>query len=385
MISKLMPKTIFVVAGHPKSLINFRLPLLLRFKSLGYNVHVSAPGLSEDREVYQILMENEIHPHDVPFQRVGMNPLSDLRAAWVLFRAMRAVRADIVLSYTVKPVIWGTLAAAAGRVPQRIVLITGLGYVFTADASGKRRIVRSILSKLYGIALRHADNIFFQNPDDASEFHTLGLLPQSASVSVVNGSGVDLTRFTPSPLPPTSQPLRFLLIARMLEDKGVQEFAVAAGRIKDTHPNVHFDLVGGTDKNPNSIPRETLERWKTEKGVTWHGSQADVRPYLANCHVFVLPSRYREGTPRSILEAMATGRPIITTDSPGCRETVVRGVNGFLIPPGDADALECAMRRLIDTPEIVSAMANESLRIAREKYDVRLVNNQMLQDAGFIR
>lgn len=372
-----------IVAGQSASLVNFRLPLLQNLQTLGYEVHACAPSLEEDQETSNILKENGIYLHSVPFKRAGMNPLSDLVATWVLYKKMRTTRPDIVLSYTVKPVIWGTLAAAAARVPRRIALIPGLGYAFTGAASGKRRIVRKILQALYRRALNYADHVFFQNPDDAAVFRELGLVAPNASISVVNGSGVDLHHFPPRRIPPTTESICFLLVARMLGDKGVREFAEAAGRIKATNPDAQFHLVGGTDPNPDSISQETLESWVIEKGLSWHGTQADVRTYLAACHIYVLPS-YREGTPRSVLEAMATGRAVITTDAPGCRETVVSGVNGFLVPPRNATALEQAMRRFIDQPELIQTMGAESLRIAREKYDVEQVNSQMLRDLRLI-
>lgn len=374
-------KTIFVVAGQAASLVNFRLPLLQRFRELGYEVHACAPNLAKDEVTSRVLVQNGIYLHDVPFERAGMNPLSDLRAARFLYKAMRTARADIVLSYTVKPVIWGILAAAAAKVPHRIALITGLGYAFTGKAQGKRRLVRQVLFGLYRKALKRADHVFFQNPDDAAEFRKLGLIASKVSVSVINGSGVDLDRFRPVPLPPVSEPIRFLLIARMLGDKGIREFSEAAARIKATHPTVQFDLVGGCDANPDSISHQTLRSWEAENRVIWHGVQTDVRTFLAACHVYVLPS-YREGTPRSVLEAMATGRAIITTDAPGCRETVVPGVNGFLVPPRDAEGLEQAMRHCLEQPELIQKMGGESLRIVREKYDVIRVNEQMLQDMG---
>ncbi|MDF3384585.1 MULTISPECIES: glycosyltransferase family 4 protein [unclassified Sulfitobacter] len=376
-------QTIFVVAGQAASLVNFRLPLLQRFRAMGYEVHACAPGLLGDQETACILKQNGILLHDVPFKRAGINPASDLLAVQVLYKALRAARPDIVLCYTVKPVIWGTLAAAAARVPRRIALITGLGYAFTGKARGKRYLVRRVLFGLYRKALQRADHVFFQNPDDAAEFRSLRLLAPDASVSVVNGSGVDLEHFAPAPLPPLSGGPRFLLVARMLGDKGIREFATAAARIKATHPHVEFNLVGGTDANPDSIPPRTLKAWVAEKSVIWHGAQADVRPCLGACHVYVLPS-YREGTPRSVLEAMATGRAIITTDAPGCRETVVPGVNGFLVPPRDAKALEQAMRRFLEEPDLIQEMGRESLRIARGRYDVMQVNEQMLQDMGLI-
>ncbi|SEK70169.1 Glycosyltransferase involved in cell wall bisynthesis [Roseovarius nanhaiticus] len=375
------PEAVFIVAGHASSLVNFRLPLLRKFQSLGYEVHACAPGLTSDRQTAETLKGHGIQLHDVAFERTGLNPLSDLHALWQLRRTMRAQNAQIFLGYTAKPVIWGTLAAAAARVPKRVALITGLGYAFTGQATGKRRVLQGILRRLYKLALGRASHVFFQNPDDAAEFRTLGLIAPEASTSVVNGSGVDLAHFTPAPLPTTPGITKFLLIARMLGDKGIREFAEAAGRIRQDHPNAEFHLVGGTDSNPNAIPRPALKAWEQEFGIVWHGAQGDVRSFLADCHVYVLPS-YREGTPRSVLEAMATGRAIVTTDAPGCRETVTQGANGFLVPPQDADALEAALRRFLKTPDLIASMGQKSLEMAREKYDVQRVNEQMFKDIG---
>ena len=308
-----------------------------------------------------------------------MNPVADFAMAVSLFRLMRKIRPDVVLSYTIKPVIWGTLAAWIARVPRRYALITGLGYAFTGRATGKRLIIQRIARWLYKCALAQATKVFFQNPDDAALFKNLGLVPGHVPIVVVNGSGVDTAHFAPVPLP--KGPMSFLLIARLLGDKGIREYVQAASIIRRNHPTVRFDLVGGLDTNPDTIALAEVERWHALGDIIWHGPLDDVRPAIAAAHVYVLPS-YREGTPRTVLEAMLMGRAVITTDAPGCRETVVEGINGFLVPVRDGVALANAMKRFIDRQDLVVEMGLTSRRIAEDKYDVHKVNAVMLAEMG---
>ena len=261
--------------------------------------------------------------------------------------------------------------------PRRYALVTGLGYAFTVGGGAMRSAVRAILMSLYRIAFRRATKVFFQNPDDAALFRELGLLPPALPVVVVNGSGVDLRMFTPAPFP--EGPQHFMLIARMLSAKGIREYVAAATRIRQVHPGARFHLVGGIDSNPDAIPADEVERWNAAGHVIWHGEVSDVRAYLAACHVYVLPS-YREGTPRSVLEAMAMGRPIVTTDAPGCRETVIEGENGFLVPPGAVEPLITAMERFINDPGLIERMGRRSREIAESKFDVDKINAEMLRE-----
>jgi glycosyltransferase involved in cell wall biosynthesis len=210
----------------------------------------------------------------------------------------------------------------------------------------------------------------FQNPDDRNLFVASGLVPSTLPVTLINGSGVDLAAYSPCPLP--DEPV-FLLIARLLADKGLREYQRAARRLKARYPRARFLLAGDLDPNPLSISAEELAKWRADGAIEYLGRLEDVRPAYAAALVYVLPS-YREGTPRTVLEAMAMGRPIVTTDAPGCRETVVDGVNGFLVPVRDDAALETALERFILDPSLADRMGRESLAIAREKYDVHKVN-----------
>lgn len=364
-----------VIAGLASSLVNFRGHLLAEIIGRGYEVHAAAPDLDTDRKTCASLEAMGVVCHSVAFERTGMNPLKDAFGIIALVRLMRCLRCDGVLAYTVKPVVYGMLAAAAAGVPRRFALITGLGYAFTGEAKGGRGRVQALVRRLYRLALGRADKIFFQNRDDAALFAELGLVSPTVPVVIVNGSGVDLERFAIAPLPEPA--IRFLLIARLLGDKGIREYAAAAAAIRRQHPDAQCHLVGGRDSNPDAIPPDEIEAWQESGALIWHGEQEDVRPALAAAHVYVLPS-YREGTPRTVLEAMSMGRPIITADTPGCRETVVPGENGFLVPARDSNALAAAMKRFLAEPHLIAKMGRRSREIAEEKYDVHRVNAVMM-------
>ncbi|TKZ17460.1 glycosyltransferase family 4 protein [Shimia litoralis] len=367
---------ILILASLPSSLSNFRGALIESLLTAGHDVYAGAPGLLEDSATCTWLKERGVQYHDLPLSRTGLSVMGDLRALMACRRMMRQIRPDLVLAYTIKPVIWGIIAAWLARVPKRVALITGLGYAFVGQARGKRAVIRWLVSKLYSIALRRASLVFFQNPDDRDDFRNWGILPVKAKVTLVDGSGVDTTAFAEAPMP-ERPPLRFLLIARLLRDKGVQEYVDAARMIHETYPEVECHLVGPIDTNPDAICESEIHTWQDAGHVIWHGAQSDVRPSIAAAHVYVLPS-YREGTPRSVLEAMSMGRPIITTDAPGCRETVEDGVNGFLVPVREAEPLAKAMERFLGDSDLVARMGAQSRRIAEEKYDVHQVNAVMI-------
>ena len=369
----------FILASASHSLVNFRGQLILDLAANGYQVHVCAPELSNDTEACEWAKLRGVHCHDAPFNRAGLNPLHDLKALFHLIKLIKSIKPDLFIAYTIKPVIWGTFAAAKAKVPMRVALITGLGYAFTGEPSGKRRVIQYIARKLYAAALRRTKLILFQNKDDKKDFKRLGLLPAHVPVHIVNGSGINVDEFSYSPLP--SQPVSFLLIARLLGDKGIREYVNAARLIKQQCPEVTFHIVGGLDSNPDALKQSEIEAWCNEGIVHWHGHQTDVRSFIKACHVYVLPS-YREGTPRSVLEAMAMGRAIITTDAPGCRETVIEGENGYLVPVQSVEPLATAMQAFIDNPELITAMGKRSREIAVEKYDVHKVNEAMFKVMG---
>lgn len=379
MLKKVTAPIILITASHSPSLCNFRGALIERLRTNGEVVHAAAPGLMSDAPTRDWLTGHGVVCHDAPFSRTGLDPISDLRALWALTSLMRQIKPEIFLGYTIKPVIWGVLAARLAGVPQRVALITGLGYAFTGDARGKRAVLRSLIRWLYTIALRRATLVFFQNPDDQTDFARWGVLPASLPALVVNGSGVDTDAFITAPFP--DAPQRFLLIARLLGDKGIREYAAAAASLKGRWPYAEWHLVGPLDSNPDAISETEVRGWHDAGHLTWHGALSDVRSALAAAHVYVLPS-YREGTPRTVLEAMSMGRPVITTDTPGCRETVQDGLNGFLVPVRDTAALATAMEQFLLDQSLIPQMGAHSRAIAEERYDVHKVNAVMIDAMG---
>lgn len=367
--------TCMLVASFPDSVLQFRGPLMAAMRKRGLAVHVAVPGLSELPALRGELTRRGIKMHEIPLQRAGTNPLGDLRTLLHLWWLMRSIAPDLVLAYTAKPVIYGSLAAWMARVPRRYALITGLGYAF--QGHGRRGAMRAMVQRLYALALARVHKVFFQNPDDQLLFRQRGLIRARTPSVVINGSGVDTAAYPVTPIP--AGPPRFLMIGRLLGDKGVREYVRASRQVRALYPEVECVLVGWADENPDAVTPAELVTWQEEACVEFLGRLEDVRPAIARCTVYVLPS-YREGTPRTVLEAMAMGRAIITSDAPGCRETVIHGDNGFLVEPGSVDALAVAMLRFVHDPELAAPMGRRSRLIAEEKYDVRKVNEVMLRE-----
>jgi glycosyltransferase involved in cell wall biosynthesis len=357
------------------SLIKFRGPLIAELVARGHSVFALAPDIGE--EIGAQLRALGAEPVSIRLGRTSLNPFGALATLRDLARSFRTIAPDVVIAYTIKPIILGAVAARAARVPSFVCLVTGLGYAFTGGHEPKRLLSRALGKLMYRRAFARSSLAVFQNPDDRAEFRRLGLLPPPLPTVLIGGSGVDVDYYAPSPLPDGAS---FLMIARLLKDKGIREFARAAERLKAERPDVRISLVGFFDISPDGISKAEFDRL-VAAGVDYLGPQSDVRPAIRDHSVYVLPS-YREGTPRSVLEAMAMGRAVITTDAPGCRETVVDGVNGLLVPPRDWEALHRAMRRFVDEPALIAPMGAESRRIAEEKFDVHKVNAALLSAAG---
>lgn len=365
---------IAIVAGLNRSLINFRGDLIQAWLNQGHEVLALAPG-DEVKDKIHALGASYV---SIPLQRTGLNPIKDLETLRSLTAILKEEKPDIAFLYTIKPVIFGSLAASWAKVPEIYSMITGLGFVFSGNTL-KHRFLKRIVIQLYKTAMQRNKRIFFQNPDDILDFTSYGIIARDQKVVQINGSGVNVDWFFPAPLP--SGPLTFLLIARMIWDKGIGEYVEAAREIKRKHPEVQFKLVGPQDENPAAIKKEDIERWKVEQVIDYYDRLDDVRPVMKQASVYVLPS-YREGTPRTVLEAMSMGRPIITTDAPGCRETVQDGVNGFLVPVKDSKALAQTMELFIKEPGMIQDMGLQSRKIAEEKYDVHKVNRVILEAMG---
>lgn len=357
---------VLVNGSLAESLVNFRANLISSLVARGHQVHVSAPGISP--EVRARLDQLGALSHQVRLARTGLNPLADLRYYRDLRWLIKEIGADFVLSYTAKPNIWGSLAAARSGV-QSASMVTGLGFGFIDGVGLKRWLVQQVQHRLYALATKRNSAVIFQNPDDERDFIAAGCLRDPAKARLVNGSGVDTGSFAPEPLP--SGP-RFLMIARLLASKGVREYVAAAHLVRAERPDCDFALAGFLDPGPDGISAEELAQWQA-KGIRYLGQLDDVRPAIADASVYVLPS-YREGTPRTVLEAMAMARPVITTDAPGCRETVVDGVNGLLVPCRDSAALADAMRRLAADPSLRQAMGAAGRQRATARYSVEEVS-----------
>lgn len=372
-----------IFANYLPNVINFRGKLLEAISNLGYEIHILAPDVNNHTQELNCLSELDYYVHEIPLQRTGTNPLTDFRTLISVYRLLIRIKPDIILSYTIKPVIYGTLAAWLANVPKRFVLISGLGYTFSeVDEKDTRTSLQKFIHSLYTQALNKTNKVFFQNPDDLQLFKKLGILKPNIAATVVNGSGVDISRFDVLPFPthPSGEiKASFLLIARLLKDKGLIEYIEAAKIIKSRYSNTEFHLVGYIDENPTAITQSQLDEWISCDVVNYWGKLKDVRPAIAASSVYVLPS-YREGTSRSVLEAMAMGRPIITTDAPGCRETVNDSVNGFLVPIKTVDELADAMEQLIKDPELIKNMGKASRKLTEEKFDVNKVNEFMIKE-----
>jgi len=368
---------ILIVGSNARSLCSNRGDLIRELLRLGYKVAAVIPDYDYMEEVEGL----GIRVSTYKMQRTGMNPLSDVAAIGSLTAMMRRHRPRTVFNYGVKPVVYGAIAARLAGVPHVYGMITGLGHAYTTQ-SFKTRILRMIVTRLYTIGVSLTDRVFFQNPDDEAEFIQLGVVKDQSKVTLVNGSGVN-TELFPQKALPTGDPV-FLFIGRLLTEKGIAEFVEATAELRIKYPKARFVAVGPHDANlPHAVSGKTLEQWRTSGVVEFIGGVRDVRTWLELCTVFVLPS-YREGTPRSVLEAMSTGRPVITSDAPGCRETVAHGVNGLLVPPRDAKALAAAMEQFLIDPSMIPRMAEESRRIAEETYEVSKVNRVMLEAMNLV-
>lgn len=372
-------RSVAIITSIAFSMANFRGPLIRRLIDKGITVYALAPDY--DAQTRAAVRALGAEPVDISLERTGLRPARDAADLVRLAAVLRRLRPDLVFGYFIKPVIYGTLAARLAGIPRRYALVAGLGYVFTPDGSrdnAKRRMLRSLASALYRAAFRLCDRVFLQNGDDLEVLCGRGVLPREKAV-LISGSGVDLARFQPGR--PTVSPVTFVLVARLLREKGIVEYAEAARRIRASGSDARFLLLGDTDSNPGGLRREEVERWVAEGALEWLGQVPDVRTWLAQSSVFVLPS-YREGKPRSTQEAMAMALPVITTDAPGCRDTVEEGVNGFKVPVRDVPALEAAMRRFIDDPALIARMGSASRSLAERLFDVHRINDAMLDAMG---
>ncbi len=367
-------RTFILVSPKNRTVYNFRGELIQKLVAQGFDVIVTGPEQNGADRIEALGARFVV----IPMEKNGTSILHDLRYCLRLYRLFRQEAPDAVLGYTIKPVVYGSLAARLAGVRNINCLVTGGGYTFISK-SLKARMLGCLVRFLYRLAFACANHVMFQNADDRDEFCRTGLVSATKS-GVVNGSGVNLDKFTPKSLPENE--LSFFMLSRLLASKGVNEYLEAARIVKAAHPEVSFRLLGKYETEmQDAVPKEPVEACIRDGIISRYEETDDVRPYYADCSVYVLPS-YREGTPRTVLEAMAMGRAIITTDANGCRETVRNGVNGFLVPVKDSAALADAMLRFVDDPSLAARMGQASLAYCREKFDVNRVNEAMFALMG---
>ncbi|MBM1222851.1 glycosyltransferase family 4 protein [Ponticoccus sp. SC2-23] len=342
---------------------NFRRPLVEALTGVGHKITVLAPPDDAVPELERL----GCHVRPLEMSVKGLNPLEDLKLQRQFGLIFREERPDAVLSYTIKNNIFGARAAKLCDVPF-LPNVTGLG---TAFLSGK--LLQTVTEQLYRRSFAALPVVFFQNEDDRDLFLDRRLV-RADQARLLPGSGIDLQRFAPAPMPAPENPPVFLMIARLLRDKGVLEFVEAARRVKARHPRARFQLLGAVgSENRSAIDRPTVDAWVAEGVVEYLGTTVDVRPVIAATSCVVLPS-YREGAPRTLIEAAAIARPLIATDVPGCRAVVDRDVSGFLCEVRNAESLAAAMQRFLDLPpEAQQAMGAAGRAKMEREYDQAIV------------
>ena len=363
-----------VISSHTPSIFWFRMDMMRSFLERG--CEVIAIGNESEQNWNERFSENGIRYIQANIQRNGTNPFYDLSTFFSIRSILKREKPDKIFTYQAKTIIYSGIAAAILGIKDVFPLIAGLGSVFLKSGR-KAKLLQTILKIEYRVALKYAKKVFFQNPDDIVFFVSSKLVKQSQVVTI-HGSGVNLKKFECMPMPEKNA---FLCISRLIRDKGVGEYLEAAEIVKKRCPDIRFLLVGPYDTNPSAIKPEELQRYIDAGIIEYFGEQEDVRPFLQECSIYVLPS-YREGTPKTVLEAMACGRAVITTDAPGCRETVIDGANGKLVPIQDAASLAHTMCELLNDTDTVRKMAQCGRKMAEEKYDVVLVNQTICSIMG---
>lgn len=361
-----MSDRLIFVLNDPRFFLTHRLPLALAARDAGFDVSVAVPM---DRDVGAI-RDHGFRVHAISLQRQGLNPFADLGALVALWRLYRRERPHIVHQVTIKPVLYGTVAARLAGVPAVVNAIAGLGNMFSGD--GKRAAVRrGAITWLYRACLRHPNAIVvFQNQEDRDFLLEAGVTTVERTM-LLPGSGVDISRIVPTP-EPDGVP-RIVLCARLLRHKGIAEFAAAARILKGEGEDARFVLVGDDADNRDAIPRSQLETWEREGLIELWGWRDDMSAVLAETTIACLPSYYREGIPKALLDAAAAGRPIVTTNTPGCREAVHDSVSGILVPPRDVAALADALRALLRDPELRARMGRAGRELAVTKFNLENV------------
>lgn len=368
-----MSRSIAVLSSHTPSLFWFRTDMMRDFIKRGYDVY--ALGNEEESKWIDRFKDNNITYQQISVSRNGVNPFQDRKTLDSIKEKLKSIRPEKIFTYQAKTVIYGAMAANSLGITEVYPLIAGMGSAFLSN-NLKTRFIRFVMTKLYRRSMKRCPVVFFQNHDDEQVFRDCGIV-KNQKVVMIHGSGVNTEKFTLLPLP--DKPA-FLCISRLIRDKGVYEYLESCKRIKVEYPDIRCLLVGPYDTNPSAMKPEELQPF-INAGIEYFGEQDDVRPYIEQCSVFILPS-YREGTPKTNLEAMACGRAVITTDAPGCKETVIDGENGFLVPVKDANSIYQKMIWFIEHPKDAEIMGKKGRTMVEDLFDVKKVNETICEAMG---
>ena len=357
---------IAVLSSHTPSLFWFRIEMMHSFMEKGYEVVAIANEKQDKWE--SAFKEVGIRYRSVDLSRNGTNPFNDLKTLRSIKKVLAEEKPDKIFAFQAKTVIYGIIAAKQLGISEVYPLIAGVGSVYLNN-DFKTKIIRTILNIEYRYALSKIDTIFFQNKDDVNTFKENGLI-KNQRIVYLNGSGVNLQKFEKEELP---KQFGLLFIGRLIKDKGITEYLNACEILKKKYNDIKCMIVGPYDSNPSAIKKNELQRYIDEDIIEYYGEQKDVRPYLRQCSVFVLPS-YAEGTPKTVLEAMAISRAIVTCDTRGCNQTVENGVNGYLVKVKSVDEIVEAVEKLYLDRNLLKQMAQASRKMAEERFDVNIIN-----------
>lgn len=367
---------VIIFAADSKSLYMFRGGLVGHLKSKGLEVVCYCSEDSFFKEAQKLFHDKGVELKPLDFFNNGKNLLKDMATLKKIYSLLKEEKPNYIFSYHTKPGLYVGLCCWFFPKIKFYPTITGLGYLFSSmDATAK--FFKNIICLLYRFVFKRSTKVFFQNKDDLNLFEKKKVIASSKAL-IVNGSGINLNEYPFHPLP---EKLAFLFIGRIIKDKGIIEYLDACKILKEKYPSIDCRLIGATSKNPTAISNEIIQEKCDMAKIEYVGEVYDVRPWLEKTSVFVLPS-YREGLPRSGLEALSMGRAVITTDVPGCREIVQDGINGYLVPEKNSHALAKAMIRMAEQKENIHQMGQASRKMAEQRFDVNLVNKAMLEAMG---
>jgi glycosyltransferase involved in cell wall biosynthesis len=360
---------VLLVYNTAEYLLRFRKELIWSLQQTGATVHALTP---RDSHV-PALQDLGVVWHEWKLKGHSTNPVRELMSVVDACLKIRQIAPDAICNFTIKPLIYASIAAKLFSRARIVSMITGMGALFAAN-SPKGRLLRWLVLPVYKLAGRLNDHIVFQNADDRQDFLDWGICDVSKAV-LTKGSGVDLQRFAYVPPPAFSG--RFILIARLLKDKGIEQFVRAAAQVRAVFPDARFEIAGPLIHGEGGVSQKDLDAWVRQGLVAYLGELPDVRPAIASADVYVLPTYYPEGIPRTILEAMALGRSVVTTDWRGCREAVVHGESGWLVQPMSSESLSQALFRFLEDPSLASRMGLQARARAEQEFDVQVVTQRI--------